>query len=138
MKCSLKAVSKATAHSGTVVRIITQTTYPRAAQSARHKYPFQPACVCELSRFCRVPLFLTPWTAAHQAPLSMGFSRPEYWSGLPFPSPGYIPDPGFKHMSLYISCRQGFFFFYHKHNMEVLPTSISHQLRPPGVFPNFN
>ena len=35
-----------------------------------------------------------PWTAACQAPLSMGFSRQEYWSGLPFPSPGDLPDPG--------------------------------------------
>ena len=42
----------------------------------------------------RVRLFATPWTVAHQAPLSMGFSRQEYWSGLPFPSPGDIPDPG--------------------------------------------
>ena len=37
---------------------------------------------------------VTPWTVAHQAPLSMGFSRQEYWSGLPFPSPGGLPDPG--------------------------------------------
>ena len=36
----------------------------------------------------------TPWTVAGQAPLSMGFSRQEYWSGLPFPSPGDLPDPG--------------------------------------------
>ena len=36
----------------------------------------------------------TPWTVACQAPLSMGFSRQEYWSGLPFPSPGDLPDPG--------------------------------------------
>ena len=36
----------------------------------------------------------TPWTVAHQAPPSMGFSRQEYWSGLPFPSPGDLPDPG--------------------------------------------
>ena len=36
----------------------------------------------------RVQLFATPWTVAHQAPLSMGFSSQEYWSGLPFPSPG--------------------------------------------------
>ena len=35
-----------------------------------------------------------PWTISHQAPLSMGFSRQEYWSGLPFPCPGYLPDPG--------------------------------------------
>ena len=41
----------------------------------------------------RVRLFATPWTVAHQAPLSMEFSRQEYWSGLPFPSPGDLPDP---------------------------------------------
>ena len=39
-------------------------------------------------------LFVTPWTAARQAPLFMGFSRQEYWSGLPFPPPGDLPDPG--------------------------------------------
>ena len=44
--------------------------------------------------FSRVWLFVTPWTVAHQAPLSMGFSRQGYWSGLPFPSPGDLPDPG--------------------------------------------
>ena len=42
----------------------------------------------------RVGLFATPWTVAHQAPLSMGFSRQEYWNGLPFPFPGDLPDPG--------------------------------------------
>ena len=42
----------------------------------------------------RVQLFGTPWTIAHQAPLSMEFSRQEYWSGLPFPPPGDLPDPG--------------------------------------------
>ena len=41
-----------------------------------------------------VRLFATSWTVAHQAPPSMGFSRQEYWSGLPFPSPGDLPDPG--------------------------------------------
>ena len=39
-------------------------------------------------------LFVNPWTVACLAPLSMGFSRQEYWSGLPFPSPGDLPDPG--------------------------------------------
>ena len=38
--------------------------------------------------------FVTPWTVARQAPLSMGFLRQEYWSGLPFPSPECLPDPG--------------------------------------------
>ena len=47
----------------------------------------------------RVQLFATPWTIAHQAPLSMEFIRQEYWSGLPLPSPGDLPDPGIKPMS---------------------------------------
>ena len=42
----------------------------------------------------RVWLFATPWTVAHQAPLSMGFSRQEYWSEFPFPSAGHLPNPG--------------------------------------------
>ena len=52
-----------------------------------------------LSHFRRVRLFATPWTIAHQAPLSMGFSRQEYWSGLPCPPPGDLPDPGIEPMS---------------------------------------
>ena len=51
---------------------------------------------CMLSHFTLAP----QWTAAHQAPLSMGLSRQEYWSGLPCPSPGNLPDPGIKPMSL--------------------------------------
>ena len=47
-------------------------------------------CVCVLSH---VRLFVTPWTAAGQAPLSMELSRQEHWSRLPFPSPGGLPDP---------------------------------------------
>ena len=47
-----------------------------------------------------VRLFVTPWTVAYQALPSMGFSRQEYWSGLPFPSPGDLPDPGIKPGSL--------------------------------------
>jgi len=42
----------------------------------------------------RVQLFVPPWTIAYQAPPSMEFSRPEYWNGLPFPSPGDLPNPG--------------------------------------------
>ena len=40
------------------------------------------------------PMLVTPWTVVHQVPLPMGFFRQEYWSGLPFPSPGVLPDPG--------------------------------------------
>ena len=47
-----------------------------------------------------VRLFATPWTVPCQASLSMGFSRQESWSGLPFPSPGDLPDPGIKPVSL--------------------------------------
>ena len=42
----------------------------------------------------RVRLFAAPWTVAYQAPRSLGFSRQEHWSGLPFPSPGHLPNPG--------------------------------------------
>ena len=52
------------------------------------------AHVCVLSHFSCAQLFAILWAVAHQAPLSMGFSRQEYWSGLLFPSPGDLPDPG--------------------------------------------
>ena len=69
-----------------------------------------------LSRFSRVGLCVTPWTAAYQAPPSMGFSRQKYWSGVPLPSPIYI------HTHTYIVCYNllrsqgvnwtvGFYFF---------------------------
>ena len=48
----------------------------------------------KMKLFSLVRLFRTPWTVAHQAPPSTGFSRQEYWRGLPFPSPGYLLDPG--------------------------------------------
>ena len=48
----------------------------------------------EVKSLSRVQLFVTPWTVAYQAPPSMGFSRQEYWSGLTFPSPGDLSDPG--------------------------------------------
>ena len=53
-----------------------------------------------LSRFSRIWLYVTLWTLAHQAPLSMGSSRKEYWSGLPCPPPGDLLDPGIKPVSL--------------------------------------
>ena len=57
-----------------------------------------------------VLLFVIPWTVAHQAPLSMGFPRQEYWSELPFPPPGDLPDPGIKPMSLASPALAGRFF----------------------------
>ena len=50
-------------------------------------------CVCVLAA-SRVQLFATPWTVAHQVPLSMGFARQEYWNGLPFPPLADLPNPG--------------------------------------------
>ena len=55
--------------------------------------------------YSHVRLFATPWTVACQVPLSMEFSRQEYWSGLPFPSPGDLPDPGIKLVSLSLAGR---------------------------------
>ena len=57
----------------------------------KNKTPPHTYCVQLLSR---VGLYETPWTTAHQGPLCMEFSRQEFWNGLPFPSPGDIPDPG--------------------------------------------
>ena len=56
-------------------------------------------CVCAQS-LNPTRVFATPGTVAHQASLSMGFSRQEYWSGLPFPSPGDLPNPGIETASL--------------------------------------
>ena len=56
-------------------------------------------CVC-IQSLSRVQLSATPWTAARQAYLSMGFYRQEYWGGLPFPFPGVLPDPGIKSTTL--------------------------------------
>ena len=63
-----------------------------------------------LSHFSGVRLFVTPWTIARQAPLSMGFSRQEYWSGLPCPPPGDLPNPEFKVEPLMSPALAGGFF----------------------------
>ena len=59
-------------------------------------------CVCML---CHIQLFVTPWTVAQQAPLSIGFTRQEYWSGLPFRSPVYVADLGIEPVSLALTGR---------------------------------
>ena len=66
--------------------------------------------VCVLSRFSHVQLIATPWTVALQAPLSMGFSRQEYWSGLPRPPPGDLPNPQIEPTSLTSPALAGGFF----------------------------
>ena len=57
------------------------------------------------------PTLATPWTLAYQAFLSMGFSRQEYWSGLPFPSPGDLPDPGIELRSPALEADAGIIIF---------------------------
>ena len=59
-----------------------------------------------------IQIFVTSWTVAHQAPLSMGFPRKEYWSGLPFPFPGDLPDPGIEPMAPALQADFFFFFFF--------------------------
>ena len=67
-------------------------------------------CVHVLSRFSHIQFFETVWTVARQAPLSMAFSRQEYWSGLPCPPPGDLPDPGIEPTSLMSPVLAGRFF----------------------------
>ena len=62
---------------------------------------------CVLSR---VHLFVTPWTVAHQAPLPLEFSRQEYWSRVPFPTPGDLPDLGIEPASLVSASLAGGYF----------------------------
>ena len=73
-------------------------------------------CVCVCVCVC---VFATPWTVTHQDPLSMEFSRQEYWRGLSFPTPGDLSDPGNKPESL-ASALAGGFLFYHCATWEAL------------------
>ena len=78
-------------------------------------------CVCACVLSC-VRLFVTPWTLAHQAPLSMEFPRQEYGSGLPFPPPGHLPDPGIEPRSLALV--GGFFTAEHLENPKHIKGTI--------------
>ena len=66
--------------------------------------------LCACCYFSCVQLFVTLWTLVHQAPLSMGFSRQEYWSGLPYPPPGDLPNPRIEPASLTSPALAGGFF----------------------------
>ena len=67
-------------------------------------------CIAVVQSLSYVRLFVTSWTVAHQVPLSMGFPRQEYWSGLPFPSPGDLTDQGIELMFLASPALAGGFF----------------------------
>ena len=73
-------------------------------------YPSNEHACCVLSHFSSVQPFVTSWTVVLQAPLSMGFPRQEYWSGLPCPPPGDLPDSEIAPMSLKSSALAGGFF----------------------------
>ena len=72
-----------------------------------------------------VRLFTTPWTIAHQAPPSMGFSRQEHWSGLPFPSPGDLSNPGLNLCLLH--CRQTLYHLKHQRHPKGNPEAMPHK-----------
>ena len=80
----------------------------------------------------RVQLFATPWTVTCQAPLSMGFSRQEYWSGLPCLPPGHLPNPGIEPKSLKSPALVGGFFTScttweaHKHSISTVVTKTKY------------
>ena len=78
-----------------------------------------------LIHFSSVQLFATQWTIAHQAPLSTGFSRQEYWNGLPCPPPGHLSNPGIKSVSLPPHTLAGRFFTI----STTLPKSLSLRLK---------
>ena len=68
-----------------------------ASVKPSHILPHPKESESEVKSLSHVLLFAIPWTVVYQASLSMGFSRQEYWSGLPFPSPGDLADPGLPH-----------------------------------------
>ena len=74
-----------------------------SSKDANYGRALKKKCVCYSPS--RIRLFVTPWTVARQAPLSMGFSRPEYWSGLPCPPPEDLSNPGIEPTCL-LHCRQ--------------------------------
>ena len=77
-----------------VVTVFLEVSLPPPLFALLHVTLHPSEGLCVLSHFNRVRLFETPWTVAHQVPLSRGFSRQEYWSGLSCLHPGDLPDPG--------------------------------------------
>ena len=88
-------------------QILYQLSYQGSPKIGRYLNCRQTACICVVSH---VHLFVTSWTIACQALLSMEFSRQEYWSALPFPPPGDLPDPGIKATSPVSHALAGGFF----------------------------
>ena len=87
------------------------------------KFFYKTVCVCSI-----VPNFATSWTVALQAPLSIGFSRQEYWSGLPFPTPGHLPDPGIEPSSLVSPVLAGGFFTTEPPRSDSILSLVGHRV----------
>ena len=88
-----------------------------------------------LGHFSHVQLFVIPWTIACQAPLSMGFSRQEYWIGLPCPPPGDLPDPGIELASLTSLTLSGGFFTTSATQEATKNTGVGSHSLLQGIFP---
>ena len=108
-----------------------------------HLLPGSPTLAhgCVLSRFSRVRLFATPWTAARHIPLSVGFCRQEYWSGLPCPPPGDRHDPAIETRSLASPALAGGFLTAESPGKSLPPTLVStsqsHFLHPAAHHASF-
>ena len=84
----------------TVTKSILFLCHPTILLTVQLPWHSTDSCEVKVKSLSHVRLFATPWTVAYQVPPSMGFSRQEYQSGLPFPSPGDLPDPGIEPSSL--------------------------------------
>ena len=77
-----------------------RSEFPRQAAKDKHTFFFRALVRLLFSCYVVSDSLVTPWTVAHKAPLSMGFPKQEYWNGLPFPTPGDLPNPGIELTSL--------------------------------------
>ena len=119
--CLLNTYPKFTNHSMfnfSFKPFLTSSPWPKCAPE-----PVHDSIIMKWNSLSCVWLFATLWTVAYQAPLSMGFSRQEYWSGLPFPSPGDLPNPATEFISpaltgrfLTIWATREVHWFYHNTN----------------------
>ena len=106
-----------TEHSERITKLISQTEYMEyGLRVSEHRYwngsydTLLPACVLRAKSLRSCLTLCNPWTVACQTPLSMGFSRQEYWSGLPLAPQGGLPDPGIEPASLMSPALAGRFF----------------------------
>ena len=95
-------IAKGSEHRGSLSGTVVKTPCSQGREPGF--IPGQGSCACVLSRFSCFRLFVTLWTVVCLTPLSMRFSRQEYWSRLPCPPPGGLPDPGVESMTLRSTC----------------------------------